>query len=176
MAPRKRSKNQEDEPAAEKPAPASSRVTRSSARLAANSKADSAVDEAVTEVPKSKKAKRAPKENGKVVEVEKETVKVDPALEKLGKDAKNRTVVIEHCKQCQSFKKRAIQVQNGLENGVPGITVLLNPDKPRRGCFEIRTEDGEKFISLLDMKRPFTRMKELDMEEVISDIIKKIKG
>lgn len=96
MAPRKRSKNQEDEPAAEKPAPASSRVTRSSARLAANSKADSAVDEAVTEVPKSKKAKRAPKENGKVVEVEKETVKVDPALEKLGKDAKNITVVIEH--------------------------------------------------------------------------------
>ncbi|XP_038886764.1 selenoprotein H [Benincasa hispida] len=176
MAPRKRSKNQEDEPAAEKLAPASSRVTRSSARLAANSKADSAVDEAVTESAKSKKAKRAPKENGKVKEVENEGVEVDAALEKLDKDGKNRTVVIEHCKQCQSFKKRAIQVQNGLENGVPGITVMLNPDTPRRGCFEIRSEDGEKFISLLDMKRPFTRMKELDMEEVISDIIEKIKG
>ncbi|KAE8652181.1 hypothetical protein Csa_022241 [Cucumis sativus] len=172
MAPRKRTKNQEEDLVVEKPAPATSRLTRSSARLAANSKADLTV----TELPKSKKAKRAPKENGKVEEVENKEVKVDVGLGKLDKDAKSRTVVIEHCKQCQSFKKRAIQVQTGLENGVPGITVLLNPDKPRRGCFEIRSEDGEKFISLLDMKRPFTRMKELNMDEVISDIIEKIKG
>lgn len=92
MAPRKRSKNQEEESAMEKPAPATSRVTRSSARLAANSKADLTV----TELPKSKKAKRAPKENGKVEEVENKEVKVDVGLEKHDKDAKSRTVVIEH--------------------------------------------------------------------------------
>ncbi|KAH1046004.1 hypothetical protein J1N35_036788 [Gossypium stocksii] len=37
--------------------------------------------------------------------------------------------------------------------------------EPRRGCFEIREEGGETFISLLDMKRPFKPMKELDMEK-----------
>ncbi|KAE8734730.1 hypothetical protein F3Y22_tig00000715pilonHSYRG00039 [Hibiscus syriacus] len=67
----------------------------------------------------------------------------------------NKTVVIEHCKQCNSFKTRAFQVKNGLEKGVPGVKVSLNPEK--------------------DMKRPFKPMKDLDMEEVISDIIEKIK-
>ncbi|KAH1082805.1 hypothetical protein J1N35_022566 [Gossypium stocksii] len=47
--------------------------------------------------------------------------------------------------------------------------------EPKRGCFEIREEGGETFISLLDMKRPFKPIKELDMEKVISDIIEKIK-
>ncbi|RVW52306.1 hypothetical protein CK203_003725 [Vitis vinifera] len=73
--------------------------------------------------------------------------------------------------------------------------------QPRRGCFEIREEGGEKYISLLkflanhvikalffllvasylhvfnlqDMKRPFAPMKALDMDKVISDIIDKIK-
>lgn len=32
-------------------------------------------------------------------------------------------------KQCNSFKTRAIQVKEGLEEGVTGITVLVNPDK-----------------------------------------------
>ncbi|KAJ9702186.1 hypothetical protein PVL29_004094 [Vitis rotundifolia] len=87
----------------------------------------------------------------------------------------SKTIVIEHCKQCNSFKTRATQVKDGLEKGVLGITVVVNPEKPRRGCFEIREEGGEKFISLLDMKRPFAPMKALDMDKVISDIIDKIK-
>ncbi|PQM38362.1 sodium/potassium/calcium exchanger 1 [Prunus yedoensis var. nudiflora] len=78
-------------------------------------------------------------------------------------------------KQCNSFKTRANQVKGGLEIGVPGITVLINPDKPRRGCFEIREEGGETFISLLGLKRPFKPMKDLNMEEVIGNIIEKIK-
>ncbi|KAF7817192.1 fasciclin-like arabinogalactan protein 3 [Senna tora] len=77
-------------------------------------------------------------------------------------------------KQCASFKTRANHVKEGLEKSVAGITVILNPEKPRKGCFEIREEGGEKFISLLDMKRPFTSMKKLDMEKVTSDIIDKI--
>lgn len=32
-------------------------------------------------------------------------------------------------KQCTSFKTRAIQVKEGLEKDVSGITVLVNPDK-----------------------------------------------
>ncbi|KAM1776894.1 hypothetical protein ACFX11_043629 [Malus domestica] len=90
-------------------------------------------------------------------------------------ESDKRTIVIEHCKQCKSFKVRADQVKNGLEKGVPGIKVLLNPDKPRKGCLEIREEGGETFLSLLDMKRPFSKMKALNMEEVINDIVEKIK-
>lgn len=85
-----------------------------------------------------------------------------------------KTIIIEHCKQCRSFKVRAEQVKNGLEKDVAGVNVVVNPEKPRKGCFEIREEGGEVFVSLLDMKRPFTLMKELDMEKVISDIVEKI--
>ncbi|KAH0901118.1 hypothetical protein HID58_040621 [Brassica napus] len=91
------------------------------------------------------------------------------------KKAKKEEEAAELGKQCNAFKTRAIQVKEGLEGAVPGVTVTLNPEKPRRGCFEIRVEGGETFISLLEMKRPFAPMKALDMEEVIEDIIKKIK-
>ncbi|CAF2147647.1 BnaA01g05890D [Brassica napus] len=111
----------------------------------------------------AKKAKREEKDEEK----EEEAAEVE--------DPTKPKIVIEHCKQCNAFKTRAIQVKEGLEGAVPGVTVTLNPEKPRRGCFEIRKEGGETFISLLEMKRPFAPMKALDMEEVIEDIIKKIK-
>ncbi|KAI4376364.1 hypothetical protein MLD38_014133 [Melastoma candidum] len=41
---------------------------------------------------------------------------------------KGKTVVIEHCKQCNSFKTRAIQVKNGLQKAVPRIAVEVNPE------------------------------------------------
>lgn len=94
-------------------------------------------------------------------------------------DGSKKTIIVEHCKQCNSFKTRALLVKEGLEKGLDGgVNVVLNPEKPRRGCFEVREEgeSGEKFISLLDMKRPFTPMKDLDMDEVVSDILDKIKG
>ncbi|KAK6158166.1 hypothetical protein DH2020_005480 [Rehmannia glutinosa] len=86
----------------------------------------------------------------------------------------SKTIIIEHCKQCNAFKTRAIQVKDGLEKGVLGVNVLVNPEKPRRGCFEIREKGGGIFVSLLDMKRPFKPMKDLDMEKVISDIVEKL--
>ncbi|MFS7888242.1 hypothetical protein Hanom_Chr00s000001g01592631 [Helianthus anomalus] len=79
-----------------------------------------------------------------------------------------------HSKQCNQFKVRAVKVKLGLEDAVSGITVLVNPEKPRRGCFEVREEGGKTFISLLDMKRPFAPMKALDMDAVISDIVNQI--
>ncbi|KAF2605583.1 hypothetical protein F2Q70_00027823 [Brassica cretica] len=78
-------------------------------------------------------------------------------------------------KQCKSFKERANELKDGLEIAVPGIIVTVNADKPRRGCFEIREEGGQTFVSLLDMKRPFKEMKDLDMEQVIADIVEKLK-
>ncbi|KAI3987871.1 hypothetical protein MKX01_020985 [Papaver californicum] len=87
---------------------------------------------------------------------------------------KGSSVIIEHCNQCNRFKARALQVKAGLENGVPGINVVINPEKPRRGCFEIRVEGGDTFVSLLDMKRPFKPMTDLVMEDVIADIVGKL--
>ncbi|XP_024005191.1 selenoprotein H [Eutrema salsugineum] len=116
-------------------------------------------------------AKKAKKEEETAEGVEKEEEEEEAEVE----DPTKRKIVIEHCKQCNAFKTRAIQVKEGLEGAVPGVTVTLNPEKPRRGCFEIREEGGETFISLLEMKRPFAPMKALDMEEVIEDIIKKFK-
>ncbi|XP_068652213.1 uncharacterized protein [Aristolochia californica] len=89
--------------------------------------------------------------------------------------AGSRTIIIEHCKQCSTFRRRSEEVRKGLEDGLPDIVVQINPEKPRRGCFEIREESGETFVSLLDMPRPFKKLTELDMDEVIAGIIEKIK-
>lgn len=152
----------------------STRVTRSSSR----------VTKVKAESPKKKKAKKSrpsgKKSDGdksKTAEIEVPVVEEEEKVEDGGFNGK--TIIIEHCKQCQQFKIRALQVKSGLEKGLAagGVNVILNPEKPRRGCFEIREggENGEKFISLLNMSRPFAPMKALDMEQVVADIIEKIK-
>ncbi|KAF6988520.1 hypothetical protein CFC21_006042 [Triticum aestivum] len=85
-----------------------------------------------------------------------------------------KRVIVEACTQCQQFKRRALKVKEDLESAVPGVSVTINPEKPRRGCLEIREEGGDVFISLLNMPRPFKKMKELDMDKVIKDIAQKI--
>ncbi|KAL4332562.1 hypothetical protein GQ457_07G037000 [Hibiscus cannabinus] len=176
MAPRaaKRKATEGDEEQA-KPqvAEPAKRVTRSM------SKQQDGTTQPNTEKPKAKaKAKAKPVPKRQKESVEEDAAKAAGSPEELTAadgGSHNKTVVVEHCKQCNSFKTRAFQVRHGLEKGVPGVKVLLNPEKPRRGCFEIREEGGKTFISLLDMKRPFKPMKDLDMEKVISDIIENIK-
>ncbi|KAJ4958083.1 hypothetical protein NE237_025194 [Protea cynaroides] len=150
------------------------RVTRSSAKAAATG-VDASGPVVLPAAGPKKREKKSNKEPVKQKEEETEDTKgskiADAPEEKL---VISKTIIIEHCKQCQSFKKRAELVKDGLEKVVPGIIVKVNPEKPRRGCFEIREEGGEKFVSLLDMPRPFGKMKALDMDKVISDIIVKI--
>ncbi|KAI4379731.1 hypothetical protein MLD38_005988 [Melastoma candidum] len=180
MAPRKR-KADEGQAGGNDDVPAAvveKRVTRGSLKRA-NVAAES--EPAKVEVKGKRKGGKKKKEEKEEKEKEIEAVengeeKVEEGVNGGEGPGKGKTVVIEHCKQCNSFKTRAIQVKNGLENGIPGIAVVINPEKPRRGCFEIRYEGGEKFISLLDMKRPFGPMKALDMEKVIADIVDKIKA
>ncbi|KAH0915426.1 hypothetical protein HID58_029872 [Brassica napus] len=107
----------------------------------------------VTKLASPKKVKRKKSEVETETESEKKTKKEEEEAE--AEDSTKRKIVIEHCKQCNAFKTRAIQVKEGLEGAVPGVTVTLNPEK--------------------EMKRPFAPMKALDMEEVIEDIINKIK-
>ncbi|OIW09256.1 hypothetical protein TanjilG_01227 [Lupinus angustifolius] len=113
------------------------RITRAAAKRATTATAAEASEPA----PKKTKATKQKKEK------EKEEEKDDNASSKT-------TIIIEHCKQCNSFKTRANQVKEGLEKSASGVTVILNPKN--------------------NMKRPFTPMKNLDMEKVISDIVDEI--
>ncbi|KAM0059736.1 putative Thioredoxin-like superfamily [Helianthus debilis subsp. tardiflorus] len=163
MAPTKRKSDDKPETASENNKP--TRVTRSSTRQATQ-----ATTKPVAEplAPKAKKAKLTSKQKP---EPKPKTTEAPAAN---GGDG-SKTIVIEHCTQCKQFKIRAVKVKDDLESAVSGINVLVNPEKPRRGCFEVREEGGKKFVSLLDMKRPFGPMKALDMDAVISDIIDQIK-
>lgn len=153
MAPKRKS-----ETAAAAP---TTRVTRSSTRLTNAAVAPPAAD------PKP------PKKKAKTTDEEVKTQ--SPPSPAAAEAAAAKTIVIEHCKQCNSFKTRAFQVRDGLQKSVAGVKVVVNPEKPRRGCFEIREEGGEVFVSLVGMKRPFPPLKKLDMEELISQIVEKIR-
>ncbi|KAK4435296.1 hypothetical protein Salat_0693000 [Sesamum alatum] len=164
MAPKRKQTTAGDSAAA---AATTTRVTRSSTRLANAAVSPPAAD--VPEPPKRKKGKTtatAVKPEGEAKSPQ------SPAPDVLNG---GKTIIIERSTECNRFKVRAIQVKEGLEKGVAGVKVVVNPEKPRRGCFEIREEGGEVFLSLLNMKRPFEPMTKLDMEEVISDIIEKIR-
>lgn len=52
-----------------------------------------------------------------------------------------------------------------------GVGFSINPEKPRKGCFEVRSTDGSKvYVSLTDMPRPFKPLRELDMEELAGQV------
>ncbi|CAN6342788.1 unnamed protein product [Urochloa humidicola] len=141
-------------------------------------------DEAVTAAPEPKGRKRGKKEAEEAVASAPEPKgrkrskkEAAPAVEEEdGGDvaAEGKRIIVEACTQCRQFKIRAQKVKEDLESSVPGVSVIINPEKPRRGCLEIREDGGEVFISLLSMPRPFIPMKKLDMDEVIKDIASKI--
>ncbi|RWR82616.1 selenoprotein H [Cinnamomum micranthum f. kanehirae] len=144
----------------------SPRRTRSATARAASGQAEQK-PEPIKKKPKPSKGKKSAFQDEP--EPEKDEKEEGPvAVEE------DKIIIIEACKQCNSFKTRASQVKEGLEKGVPGVTVTINPEKPRKGCFEVRTGSGNTFISLLNMPRPFKKMKDLDMDEVIEDIVKKL--
>jgi hypothetical protein len=58
-----------------------------------------------------------------------------------------------------------------VKAGFPGAKVVVNEEKPRKGCFEVIV-NGDVALSLIDMPRPFTKLKALDMEEVAQDVVK----
>ena len=65
--------------------------------------------------------------------------------------------------------------------GVGNIIVLINETKPRKGSFviSVRGSGGKggggalpvSVLSLLDLPRPFARLKALDMEEVAANVV-----
>ncbi|XP_021744088.1 uncharacterized protein LOC110710142 [Chenopodium quinoa] len=185
MPPKKR-RSEVDDLAGEVPptveVPSQRRVTRSLTRSDAvppsqvASKRKGKKPKTTAEVPKTM-AEEEKKDETDDTE-EEEAVVDDGDAGASGSGSAATTIIIEHCKQCGSFSSRATQVQRGLMKDLPGTRVLVNPEAPRKGCFEIRAEgeNEQTFVSLLDMKRPFKPMKDLNMKEVIADIIKKIQG
>ena len=65
-----------------------------------------------------------------------------------------------------------MKLQNKLKES--GFEVIVNSDKPRRGAFTvIIVKQGVRhnMIELLNMVRPFSLLKALDIEKVADDII-----
>lgn len=67
-----------------------------------------------------------------------------------------------------------MNLEKFIKAAVPGAKVVINSEKPRKGCFEV-TANGAVVLSLTDMTRPFTKLKALDMESVAADVVKAIK-
>eukprot|EP00249_Psilotum_nudum_P007603 c20692_g1_i1 orf=224-829(+) len=101
--------------------------------------------------------------------------KVVERVEDTAKGIKTKSIIIEASKECQCFKQRAVKVEEGLKKFVPGIEVQINPEKPRRGCFEIRDGEGTILLSLQNLPRPFKKLKELDLDQTVVEISDKLK-
>ncbi len=72
-----------------------------------------------------------------------------------------------HCNHRGAFKTRALKIKNALE----GVNVVINEEKPRKGSFVITVEgESTPIIELLNLTRPFNKLKELDIEEIIRTI------
>ncbi|OMO90576.1 hypothetical protein COLO4_19050 [Corchorus olitorius] len=189
MAPKKRKTTDGGEGEQAKPQADATfkRVTRSMSRQGGSSSSGPTQPVKKPKAPRGRKPKATAKEEtesaAKLEEAdaaaaEEEGAKEDAVAEDeavAGEGPNNKTVVVEHDTSCRTVKAKVSQVKEGLEKGLPGITVLLNPVKPRKGCFEVREEGGETFISLLGMQRPWNPLKALDLDEEISKIIDKLK-
>jgi len=58
-----------------------------------------------------------------------------------------------------------------------GVDVTINKDKPRKGAFVVTVAGVEKpIVELLDMPRPFSKLKALTIEDVASNVKKAATG
>ncbi|KAK9837337.1 hypothetical protein WJX81_007378 [Elliptochloris bilobata] len=71
---------------------------------------------------------------------------------------------------CQARLKTLRPVRGGIAGANPDLVVSVNPVKPRKGCFEVRDASGKMYVSLLDLPRPFTKLKALDLDELAATI------
>lgn len=67
------------------------------------------------------------------------------------------------------FKRRAAELEKLVKEEAPGASFVVNPDKPRRGTFEVRRGD-KVYVSLQALPRPFTKLRELDMAALAAEV------
>ena len=69
------------------------------------------------------------------------------------------------------FKTKAKKITEGLA-AADIIRVAINEDKPRRGAFVISVAGrNEPIVELLGLARPFTKLRELDLDETVQNIV-----
>lgn len=69
------------------------------------------------------------------------------------------------------FKTKAKKITEGLA-AADIIRVAINEDKPRRGAFVISVAGrNEPIVELLGLTRPFTKLRELDLDETVQNIV-----
>lgn len=83
------------------------------------------------------------------------------------------------CCSCRGvFKRSAAKIAAGLLEkgfGEDKVAVVINAAAPIRGNFIVTLTTGDQtttVVELLALKRPFTALRELDLESVVSDIAK----
>jgi len=88
--------------------------------------------------------------------------------------ATQRLVTIEACKSWGAFKSRVSKIQKGLGSKA---LVEINKEKPGKGNFVVKVSGTEEpIVELLQMKRPFSSLKALDMDDVIKQILNAVEG
>ena len=74
------------------------------------------------------------------------------------------------------FKGRAAKLEQSLK--AQGVVIEINKEKPRKGAFVVSAKVGALkpviLLELLDMPRPFTKLKALDFDVVATDVIKAV--
>lgn len=73
------------------------------------------------------------------------------------------------------FKRRANELEKLVQESVPGAQFVVNAEKPRKGCFEVR-RGGKVYVSLQSLPRPFTKLRSLDLAEVASKVAADLQG
>ena len=71
------------------------------------------------------------------------------------------------------FKKRAEVVAKAVR--ALGVEVEINAEKPRKGAFVLTVEkSGERStaLELLNMPRPFTKLKAVDFDALAEELVK----
>ena len=114
-------------------------------------------------------AKTTKKVAKKATKATKSTKKEESSTKTSTSSSTSGDIIIEACKSWGAFKSRAAKVDKACS--AAGLKVVINNEKPRKGAFVI-TVKGKKIIELLDMPRPFTKLKALDMDEVTEKVIK----
>ncbi len=68
------------------------------------------------------------------------------------------------------FKTKSANIEKLIKAAGSSIKVTINPEKPRKGSFVVNA-GGTICCSLLAMPRPFTKLRELDLEKVAKDAV-----
>ncbi len=83
-----------------------------------------------------------------------------------------KVLSIEACKQWSVFKTRAGKIQKYLAQQGAAVDVVINKEKPGKGNFVLRLEGREEpILELLGMKRPFSALKALDMDDIGKEVM-----